>query len=241
MTSSSSFSAGRSSDESDVLALAGSAEVVIPEDEEDGLATTLPKLPLDVDDVFTEPKTSVAEPVRTSEEHLEPVPGAEQVATAPTAPAAAVNEEKHIDTTQPDTPPAVDAPLVESKVLVESTTQTDDVANIPLQDIPRADHETSLIPTFNSRSTSTLTFAPRKSTHTPITIPTYIELRKATEAHRRTIKAEKPSWIRYIYGSFIKPVVVVAVECTVAAVCYGLVKVLERRPQALKSDQLKLA
>lgn len=61
--------------------------------------------------------------------------------------------------------------------------------------------------------------------------------------NRDRLGKEKPfSWVRYIYRCIVKPVVVVAVECSVAAVCLGLIKLLESRPSpvALRGGQLRL-
>lgn len=82
----------------------------------------------------------------------------------------------------------------------------------------------------------------RKPIHTPVTVPMYFDLRRATASNIRK-PTKKPSWFQYIYGNIVKPVVVIAVECTVAVVCYGLAKLLEVKPApiALPTDQLKLA
>ncbi|KAI0085174.1 hypothetical protein BDY19DRAFT_967484 [Irpex rosettiformis] len=130
-----------------------------------------------------------------------------------------------------------EAQLAKPKVSVESTTPTGDTL---LQDNLHTANEHSLIPASQTKPTSS-SYPSRKPILTPVTVPAYFELRKATESYRRSTK--KPSWFRYIYGSFVRPIVVVTVECTVAVVCYGLAKVLESKPAASiaqNSEQLRM-
>lgn len=78
--------------------------------------------------------------------------------------------------------------------------------------------------------------------HTTPLVPLYPELRQhlaslSKNKQHSTTKTKKPSWIQFIYSSFVKPVVAVARDCTVAVVSYGFAKVFEVRPNAIRDRE----
>lgn len=152
--------------------------------------------------------------------------------------------------TAPITSPSsiVTAEPTPSKAVVASGSQIEasTVVSLPMPvepltiPISQSELSTAHIPTIASSTDPLLTS--RKPIHTPVTVPMYFDLRRATASNIRK-PTKKPSWFQYIYGSIVKPVVVIAVECTVAVVCYGLAKVLEVKPAPISvpTDQLNLA
>lgn len=104
----------------------------------------------------------------------------------------------------------------------------------PLKPSPITTSPALIKPSSSAYSQSSL--SPRPSyakipyTRTEPIVPLYPELRKLAN----TRPTKKPSWIRYIYRSFVKPAVSVARECTVAAMNYGYTRILEARPPALR-------
>jgi len=132
-----------------------------------------------------------------------------QTATVTLAEPVLASSEQHVSEAQPDAISSTDfAALVRTKKQPSTSS--------------------FLTPAFSKKSTLS---SPSSYKRTPPFVPLYTDLRKLPAAHSRETK--KPGWIIYIYRSFIKPVVSVTLDCTVAVLSYSLTKVLEARPPVL--------
>ncbi|KAI0690128.1 hypothetical protein BC835DRAFT_202379 [Cytidiella melzeri] len=146
-------------------------------------------------------------------------------------------------TASPKYPPSG---LIASKVVVDSTIQTDHLIDIPPSDAPTANEESLTTTLTNPTPSPVLSFplppTSRRDAYPLAVVPFYNELRKATAASNRHSRtgvrdhsslrpASSFSWWRYIFSRVVRPVAVIAVECTIATVCFGLVKVLEAMPR----------
>jgi hypothetical protein len=189
------------------------------------------------DDHDTQETTAEPRTEQTRPEEAEPA-----VAVVPSEPVESLK-----DITEPAEPlkdiaePAVlvsaaPSPAITEPILVEETeisSQKESLDAVTMQPATSGDADVTPAatapPSDASSAAETSTPPPPhpKYTHVPPLVPPYAELRRLVAANKQQRPVHRLGWFGYIYGSFVRPVAVIAMECTVAMMCYGLVKVFE--------------